>query len=208
MDSHLRTMEHFLEAGAEIMQAYLGAPSARRRASTRGRPLLGTVVAFEPGGELVARREFDPAEDRYLLDHTLGRTVSRTDPGLHALALMPLAMSLEILAEAAAHLVPGRIVTGMRDVRAHRWLAWEDAPQTLELRARRLDAHARARSRSRRAPHGRGRRDGGEPGGRGGRPARRRVRGAAPADRPGPQRAGGRRGFEPGRLYDEAMFHR
>ena len=72
-----------------------------------------------------------------------GRTVSRTDRDLHALALMPLAMSLEVLAEAAARLVRGRTVTGLRDVRAHHWLAWEDAPRKLELRARRLDAHGR-----------------------------------------------------------------
>ena len=141
MDGHLRTMEHFLEAGAEIMQAYLATPESQV-VEHAGFPLVGNVLSFEPGVELVARREFDPAEDRYLLDHTLGRTVSRTDPGLSALALMPLAMSLELLAEAAALLVPGRLVTGMRDVRAYRWLAWDDAPQTLELRARRLDTLA------------------------------------------------------------------
>jgi phosphopantetheinyl transferase (holo-ACP synthase) len=55
---------------------------------------------------------------------------------------MPLAMSLEIVAEAAATLVPEATVTGLRDVRAHRWMAWDDAPQTLEVSARRL-AHDR-----------------------------------------------------------------
>jgi phosphopantetheinyl transferase len=86
----------------------------------------------------VARRVFDPAEDRYLLAHTLGRTVSHTDPELHALALMPLAMSLEILAEGAAALIPEATVVGVREVRAHRWLAWGEDPQTLEVQARRL----------------------------------------------------------------------
>jgi acyl transferase domain-containing protein/phosphopantetheinyl transferase len=205
MDGHLRTMDHFLETGAEIMQAYLATP-APPVVEHAGFPLVGRVVAFEPGVELVARRVFDPAEDRYLLDHTLGRTVSRTDPGLSALAVMPLAMSLETLAEAAACLLPGRLVTGMRDVRAYHWLSWEDAPQTLELRARRLAADAA--------------RDGvhvelrtvGDDATAGGAA----VEGDVLVDDvfpepPSPIAAdlseGRRTRFEPGRLYGEAMFH-
>jgi phosphopantetheinyl transferase (holo-ACP synthase) len=137
MDEHLQTMAQFLDAGEQIMRAYLGgaAPVVLEEAHP---PLLGTIVASQPGLELVAQRVFDPAEDRYLLAHTLGRTVSRTDPDLHALALMPLAMSLEILAEGAAALVPGATVVSLREVRAHRWLAWGEEPQTLEVEARRL----------------------------------------------------------------------
>ena len=41
---------------------------------------------------------------------------------------MPLAMSIEILAEAASCLLPGRTVIGMRDLRAHRWLAFQETP--------------------------------------------------------------------------------
>jgi phosphopantetheinyl transferase len=39
--------------------------------------------------------------------------------------VMPLTMSMEMLAEAAAALVPARRLVGMRDVRAYRWLALE-----------------------------------------------------------------------------------
>ena len=53
---------------------------------------------------------------------------------------MPLAMSIEILAEAASCLLPQLILTGLRDLRAHRWLAFDDAPQTLQVSARRLAA--------------------------------------------------------------------
>jgi len=48
-------------------------------------------------------------------------------------------MSIEILAEAASCLLPGRVVTGLRDLRAFRWLALDEAPQTLEVSARRVD---------------------------------------------------------------------
>lgn len=137
VDDHLQTMERFLDASEQVMRAYL-AGAAPVVVEEARRPLVGTIVAWQPGAELVARRVVDPAEDRYLLDHTLGSDISRTDPDLAALALMPLAMSLEILAEAAACLVPECIVTGLRDVRAHRWLAWGEDPQTLEVTARRI----------------------------------------------------------------------
>lgn len=109
------------------------------RAPVHSYPLLGTIVSWEPDRELVAERVFDLARDRYLRDHTMGRTVSTTDDSLTPLAIMPLTMSLEILAEAASCLIPGKVVVGMRDVHAGRWLAWEDAPQTLRIRATRLD---------------------------------------------------------------------
>ena len=139
IDSFLETMEQFLSANEEVMGAYLGAggPAVLEQPQ---RPLVGTIVACEPELELLARRVVDPLHDRYLLDHTLGRTVSRTDAGLHALALMPLAMSIEILAEGASCLLPATTVIGMRDLRAHRWLAFQETPLTLEVRVRRLPA--------------------------------------------------------------------
>ena len=204
MDGHLGTMDRFLEAGAEIMQAYL-AGAAPVVADQPTRPLVGTIVSLQPGIELVAQRVVDPAEDRYLLDHTLGGSVSRLDPELHALALMPLAMSLEILAEGAACLVPDLFVTGLRAVRAHHWLAWEEGPQTLELRVRLVASdepgvrvHAELRSLDE---------DGARP------PAVEAevlLDAAYPAPPPPLELdlSDGRPSrWPPGRLYEEAMFH-
>ena len=137
IEGHLQTMERFLQTGSDVIQAYLSgaAPVAVEQARL---PLLGSVVNWQPESDLAARRVIDLAEDRYLLHHTLGRAVSRTDPELSGLAVMPLAMSIEILAEAASCLLPGRVVTGMRDVRAHRWLTVSEQPTTVEVSARRL----------------------------------------------------------------------
>jgi acyl transferase domain-containing protein/phosphopantetheinyl transferase len=136
LDGYLETMERFLMTNEQVMSAYLsGAPLVGDQGR---RPLVGTIVGWEPELELVAQRVVDPLEDSYLLDHTLGRTVSHSDPGLHALAPMPFAMSIEILAEAASCLLPDLTVTGMRDVRAHRWLAFGETPQTLAVSVRRL----------------------------------------------------------------------
>jgi acyl transferase domain-containing protein/phosphopantetheinyl transferase len=195
MEAHLQTMERFLHVSGDVMQAYLGgaAPVVLEQAR---RPLVGTIVSWEPGARLVAHRVVDPQVDRYLLDHTLGGTVSRSDPELSALALMPLAMSIEILAEAAACLVPELDVVGLRDVRANRWLAWDGASETLEVSATRT-SHDQVRAELRRveeqAPAVEGTvllRDGFEAAAaeiavEGGRPSR----------------------FPPGHLYDEAMFH-
>ena len=137
LDGFMGTMEEFLIANEEVMSAYLGGSTALE-GERRQRPLVGTIVVFEPEIELVAQRVVDPLEDRYLLDHTLGRDVSHTDPSLHALPLMPLAMSIEILAEAASCLLPDRVLTGLRDLHAHRWLAFGESRQTLEVSARRL----------------------------------------------------------------------
>src|SRR5262249_8287437 len=118
-----------------------GQPAAEPAARGGGRfgryPMLSEVVDLVPGEELVARGALDPAEDVYLRDHTLGRHVSDADPDLTALAVLPLTMSLEILAEGAAALFPGRLVIQIRDVRAHRWIDFAGGPQLLEVTVRR-----------------------------------------------------------------------
>ena len=123
--AHLGIMDRFLISQQEIMEAYLRGVGSTEddsaiwccddsaHGSTGDYPLLGTVVTCEPGKRLVAERVYDLDHDRYLRDHTLGRTVSTTDDSLVALAIMPLTMSLEILAEAASYLCPGKIVVGM-----------------------------------------------------------------------------------------------
>lgn len=100
-------------------------------------PFIRTVVSLLPGEELVALYEINMDEDLFLRDHTLGRKVSMTDSALRGLPVMPLTMSMEMLAEAAAVLSPGQRLLGMRDIRAHRWIALEGERLTLELVARR-----------------------------------------------------------------------
>jgi len=121
VEAHLATMEQFLATNAEIMHAFLAPPAHDAPA------LLDTITELVPGTELTARWMLD-ADEPLLADHRLGG----------ALVVVPLALSIEALAEAAAALVPDRVVTGLRDVRAHRWLAVEDAPVEVEVAARRL----------------------------------------------------------------------
>jgi phosphopantetheine--protein transferase-like protein len=47
---------------------------------------------------------------------------------------------MEILAEAAVTLLPTKLLTGMKDIRAYRWIALDKSPMTLQLIAKRKTA--------------------------------------------------------------------
>ncbi len=104
-------------------------------------PFLGTIIAFEPGKRLEAIRRIDPEEDLFLRHHTLGGPVSTTDETLTALPVMPLTMTMEIMAQAAAALAPGMRLVRMREIRAYRWIAFDRPPVTLAMTAVRKSDH-------------------------------------------------------------------
>ncbi|MPY88884.1 MAG: acyltransferase domain-containing protein [Luteitalea sp.] len=103
--------------------------------SPADKPFVERVEALVPGQRVVVTRRIDPNEDRWIRDHTLGRDVSADEPDLMALPVVPLTISMEILAEAASLLQRDRLVVGMRDVRAYRWITLEDAEITLRVTA-------------------------------------------------------------------------
>jgi acyl transferase domain-containing protein/phosphopantetheinyl transferase len=102
-------------------------------------PLIGSISAFTRGLELVATRTFEINEDLFLRDHTLGRQVSSVDERLTGLPIVPLTMTIEMLAEAAAALMPGTVVVGLRNLRAYRWIALDRGRVTVQVSARSRD---------------------------------------------------------------------
>jgi malonyl CoA-acyl carrier protein transacylase/acyl carrier protein len=106
-------------------------------------PFIDTVLSLRPGEELVALRTITVDQDLFLRDHTLGRQISVTEPDLTALPVMPLTMSMEMLAEAASILAPGLVLVGMKDVRGHRWIVLQDGAVTLRCVARRVPGNVR-----------------------------------------------------------------
>jgi acyl transferase domain-containing protein/phosphopantetheinyl transferase len=103
-------------------------------------PFLNELVSLTPGEELVALCHASVERYPFLRDHTFGREVSLTNPDLIGWTIMPLTMSMEILAEGGAMLMPGRRLVGMRDIRTHRWIALEVPLVSLRVSARRLAA--------------------------------------------------------------------
>lgn len=100
-------------------------------------PFIRDVRSHTPGEALEALCTLDVAEDLFMRDHTLGREVSRLDPQLLGLPVVPLTITMEIMAEAAAVLAPGMVLTGMRNLRAFRWIILEQGAATLHVIARR-----------------------------------------------------------------------
>jgi malonyl CoA-acyl carrier protein transacylase/phosphopantetheinyl transferase len=144
LTQYLGVMEQFLDLQRAVTEQFLnrrpsGIDAPQHPLPTPRRfPLLGDILRHEPGCELLMRRRMDLKEDLYALDHTLGgRDASAVDPDLHGLPVMPMAFSIEMMAEAAAFLVPGKQVIGLRKVRLHRWIPLdEDVPTILEVSAR------------------------------------------------------------------------
>jgi len=153
MSEYLRTMDKFLTMQGEMMQAVLArggngrvemdampigaaiaAPGPAPATTRRALPFLFDEPRREPDGTLVFRKRLDPGEEIFLLDHTLGGRIAE-DASLKALPVFPLAMSLEMMGEAAVLALPGRRVIGARSVRVHRWLAFPGAPVSLEVTA-------------------------------------------------------------------------
>jgi malonyl CoA-acyl carrier protein transacylase/phosphopantetheinyl transferase len=156
VQNHLAIANQFLDLQTEVMQQFLrrrgnqSLGSARRRGdSTNGidvghpptvrtarpsptldrsrAPLLGGVLEHVPQKRLLVRRSLDLQEDNYAAHHTVGgRSISKVDPDQHGLPIMPMTFTLEMMMEAAAALLPGLKVLGVKNVRLSRWLAFHD----------------------------------------------------------------------------------
>jgi malonyl CoA-acyl carrier protein transacylase/phosphopantetheinyl transferase len=145
MQEYLKGMDAFLDVESNVMGAFLN----RRRPAKPGNgtapipeprdfPLLGEITSIVPGQELTALRELNQDEDLFLRDHALGGQVSVREPELKPMVVLPLTMSMEILAEAATALMPGHVLVAMRDIKAHQWIRVDDARVRLEISARRI----------------------------------------------------------------------
>ena len=145
--SGLKTLQQVLEFVTRTKEpAAGGAPPEAFRSSSAGAtagapgpsialPFVGTVTELTPGKEVMVRRTMDMKEDVFLHDHTIGGRVSLTDPDLVALPVVPLAVSVEMMAETASLLCPGKLLVGMKDVRGFRWVALDEERVTLDIRA-------------------------------------------------------------------------
>ncbi len=126
----LGSMKAFLSTQREVMQAYLleapGSLCKVREDSRQPGPWIGTIQELEPGRRVVSQLSLDGANDPVAENHTLGgRKVSALDPSRKGLPVLPFSVMAEIVAEAAALLVPpGFVFESLLDVHAHRWVPY------------------------------------------------------------------------------------
>jgi acyl transferase domain-containing protein/phosphopantetheinyl transferase len=162
LKEHFLTMRQFLQSQEQVMKAYLDSfkqsgysenvhenkigtvniQSGNIPHKTCGPmgelPFIGSIIREIPGQMLVIRRELDIDTDVFLKHHTLGGKVSMIDEKLTPLPVMPLSMSMEVLAEAAVRLLPGKFMTRMKNVRANRWIVIDNKRLGLDIVARRF----------------------------------------------------------------------
>jgi acyl transferase domain-containing protein len=138
MQEHLSTMEQFVQTQQEVMAAYLAARQGTPPAATPSPrfPFFHDIVEIVPGVRGVARHRFSAEREIIFHDHALGRDVSTEDPSLLGLTLVPLTVTMEMLAEGGALLQPDKLLVGMRDIRASRWITLEKPDYTIEATAR------------------------------------------------------------------------
>ncbi|MEO6811736.1 MAG: phosphopantetheine-binding protein, partial [Isosphaeraceae bacterium] len=124
--THCRTLRQVVE---------LLEPAPHHKATVG--PWVGEIRTLIPGCELISTRLLDKRDDPVAEHHTLGgRKVSALDPDRKGLPVLPFTVMAEMLAQAAAVLRPDQVLKALRDVRANRWIRFEDEPVTLEIHAR------------------------------------------------------------------------
>ena len=88
-------------------------------------PFLGRILKFDDHSEIVTERVIDLNRDVYINDHLFIHAASVKHPSA-CLPVVPMTVSLEIMAEAAACLAPGCGLLGFENIRAGRWIALTD----------------------------------------------------------------------------------
>ena len=129
-----------------LMQQFLGMETAIMEAAFRAVPVAAPPFpllhrTLAQGTEaLVAESDFDPALDPFIAHHVFYTAhVSDVDAGLTALPVLPLAVSLELVAEATAALL-GAAPTRLEQVRARDWVSFDDGAATLTIKADKIGA--------------------------------------------------------------------
>ncbi|HWE36300.1 MAG TPA: beta-ketoacyl synthase N-terminal-like domain-containing protein, partial [Isosphaeraceae bacterium] len=152
MLSHLATMNAFLQTQRAVMGGLLaggpieadepsfapiGATPSRNGFHPSAGPWAGEVRRIDPGREVEAAVTLEAPGDPVAEHHTFGgRRVSSVDPSMKGLPVLPFTVMAEMLAQVAARLAPGKALVGLRDVRARRWIRYEDGPIPLEIVAK------------------------------------------------------------------------
>jgi acyl transferase domain-containing protein/phosphopantetheinyl transferase (holo-ACP synthase) len=154
MQNYLQTMNTFLETQADVMHSLMagardGAPPRQQPIQHADRPgqsihteaplspFVGQIISVDPSQEVITRRQITLSEDLLLHDHTFGGQVSAVDATLEPLPVIPMTMGMEIMAETAALLMPGKPLIGMKDIQTYQWIDLEEEQTLLQISARR-----------------------------------------------------------------------
>ena len=157
MQSYLRTMDLFLETQGQVMHSLMararavappnrqpmqlsGGPRQSIDGETQPLPFVGKILSIVTSQEVVTHRTINLSEDLFLHDHTFGGQVSAVDDTLEPLPVIPMTVAIEIMAETATLLMPGKPLIGMRAIQTYQWIDVGGGETTLRISARRRAA--------------------------------------------------------------------
>jgi acyl transferase domain-containing protein/phosphopantetheinyl transferase len=136
ISGHFALMQRFLDLQGSVMTATL----AEAAAPLPPYPFLHRILVHDDE-RLVAECDVDVEHDEFVRQHVFyAARVSDLDPALTALPVVPLAVSLEMMAEAASVLTGGLVPARFEQVRTLNWVALDDDRRTLRLEVRLLQA--------------------------------------------------------------------
>lgn len=118
------TIEHGRESGTDSLEADRGAETGNERVM----PFIGRILQHAPGAFIVIERILYLKEDLYLADHAFVHAQD-IKPLSECLPVLPMTFSLEVMAEAAACLIPGHGLIGFEDIKATRWIELADTDE-------------------------------------------------------------------------------
>lgn len=117
---------HEVRAAAEFADdETIASTQKQTQARARVLPFVGDVARYEPGVAVTVEHRLSLDEDLYLADHHFVHA-NGVKPLSACFPVVPMTVSLEIMAEAAACLAPGYGLIGFEQVCAARWIALAD----------------------------------------------------------------------------------
>ncbi|GMQ83281.1 MAG: beta-ketoacyl synthase N-terminal-like domain-containing protein [Gammaproteobacteria bacterium] len=138
MLQHFDMMQDFLAQQERILSAGLGEPVP----GNNEWPFIQRLLEQSPE-RAVAEFDLDISWQRFLQEHILySSELSDLDPDLHALPVVPLTASLEMLTEVAGLLATRVHLVALENVRAYNWIALDEGEKTIRLEADRLSGDA------------------------------------------------------------------
>ncbi len=111
----------------EALEEKSGRPAEAKAQADRPLPFVERIVAYTPGVSVTVERSLSLDEDLHLADHAFVHAPG-VKPLSACLPIVPMTLSLEIMAEAAACLAPGYGLIGFEDIKATRWIELADIP--------------------------------------------------------------------------------
>lgn len=88
-------------------------------------PFIGPILKYDEKSEIVMERVIDLSRDLFMRDHVF-INAEGVKPDSACLPVVPMTISLEMMAEAAACLAPACGLLGLEDIRASHWIALLD----------------------------------------------------------------------------------